>query len=155
MTQLGDEIPQVMGTEKVVANSNLGPEIPQVMNSNIEGAETIPGYLEQVTNSYAKRQEQVNKTLKDYKAGDLNTNTGINWLDSLAGDAQLRIQTIGKGIAGPVLDTFGVGVGAAIDGISWVIPDFVEDPIKEQVSEAWDWTMNCLLYTSPSPRDQA
>tara|TARA_R110002096_G_scaffold333533_1_gene527497 strand:+ start:284 stop:2026 length:1743 start_codon:yes stop_codon:yes gene_type:complete len=142
MAQLGEEIPQTMGNERVVSNSNLGPEIPQVIDTAIEGAETIPGYLEQVTNSYAKRQEQVNKTLKDYRAGDLDTNTGINWLDSLAGDAQLRIQTIGKGIAGPVLDTVGVAVGAGIDGISWVIPDFVEDPIKEQVGKSWDWTMN-------------
>ena len=128
-------------TSLATANGFVELEIPRASNT-IEGAETIPGYLEQVTNSYSKRQEQVNKTLKDYRAGDLDTNTGINWLDSLAGDAQLRIQTIGKGIAGPVLDTVGVAVGAGIDGISWVIPDFVEDPIKEQVGKSWDWTMN-------------
>ena len=48
MAQLGEEIPQTMGNERVVSNSNLGPEIPQVMNSNVPGLEDIPSYLEQV-----------------------------------------------------------------------------------------------------------
>jgi hypothetical protein len=108
----------------------------------MDGAEEIPGYLEQITNNYAERQKQVQKSIEDHKAGKMDTNTGIEWLDSLAGDAQFKIQGIGKGIAGTVLDTIGVGVGATIDGISWVIPDMVEDPIKEQIGNAWDWTMN-------------
>ena len=108
----------------------------------MDGAEEIPGYLEQITDNYAKRQKQVQKSIEDHKAGKMDTNTGIEWLDSLAGDAQFKIQGIGKGIAGTVLDTIGVGVGATIDGISWAIPDTVEDIIKEQVLKGWDWTMN-------------
>jgi hypothetical protein len=108
----------------------------------MEGAEEIPGYLEQITNSYAIRQKEVQQSIKDWKAGEMDSNTGIEWLDSLVGDAQFKIQGIGKGVAGPVLDTAGVAVGAAIDGISFMIPDAVEDPIKQQLAYAWDWTMN-------------
>ena len=108
----------------------------------MEGAEEIPGYLEQITNSYAIRQKEVQQSIKDWKAGEMDSNTGIEWLDSLVGDAQFKIQGIGKGVAGPVLDTAGVAVGAAIDGISFMIPDAVEDPIKQQLAYAWEWTMN-------------
>ena len=116
-------------------------DIPRT-SAVMEGAEEIPGYIQQVTDSYAKRQEEVNQSIQDWKAGKMDTNTGIEWLDSLAGDAQFKIQGIGKGVAGPVLDTAGVLAGAAIDGISFMIPDSVEDPIKQQLAYAWEWTMN-------------
>ena len=109
---------------------------------SMDGAENIPGYLEQIVDSFAKRQDEVKQSVIDYKAGEMDANTGVEWVDSLVGDAQLKIQGIGKGLAGPVMDTIGVGVGAAIDGVSWVIPDMIEDPIKEQIGNAWDWTMN-------------
>jgi len=116
-------------------------DIPRT-SAVMEGAEEIPGYIQQVTDSYAKRQAEVNQSIQDWKAGKMDTNTGIEWLDSLAGDAQFKIQGIGKGVAGPVLDTAGVLAGAAIDGISFMIPDAVEDPIKQQLAYAWEWTMN-------------
>jgi len=141
MAQLGD-ILQDEEITQVQTQSRLGPVINDPIDPNIEGAEDIPGYLEQITDSYAKRQKQVQQSIEDHNAGKMDTNTGIEWLDSLAGDAQFKIQGIGKGVAGTVLDTAGVAVGAAIDGISFMIPDAVEDPIKQQLAYAWEWTMN-------------
>lgn len=141
MAQLGD-ILQDEEITQVQTQSRLGPVINDPIDPNVEGAEEIPGYIQQVTDSYAKRQEEVNQSIQDWKAGKMDTNTGIGWLDSLAGDAQFKIQGIGKGVAGPVLDTAGVLAGAAIDGISFMIPDAVEDPIKQQLAYAWEWTMN-------------
>ena len=148
MAQLGEKVQQeivdngVDNGTTVVQNSNLGEKIPQTLDIAIDGAEEIPSYLEQITNNYAERQKQVNQTIKDYKAGNLDTNTGIEWLDSLAGDAQFKIQGIGKGLAGTAMDVIGVGIGATIDGFSLIIPDLVEDPIKQQVADSWDWLMN-------------
>jgi len=141
MAQLGEILPDEE-IRQVQTQSRLGPVIDDPIDPNVEGAEEIPGYIQQVTDSYARRQEEVNKSIQDWKAGKMDTNTGIEWLDSLAGDAQFKIQGIGKGVAGPVLDTAGVAVGAAIDGISFMIPDAVEDPIKQQLAYAWEWTMN-------------
>ena len=141
MAQLGD-ILQDEEITQVQTQSRLGPVINDPIDPNVEGAEEIPGYIQQVTDSYAKRQAEVNQSIQDWKAGKMDTNTGIEWLDSLAGDAQFKIQGIGKGVAGPVLDTAGVLAGAAIDGISFMIPDAVEDPIKQQLAYAWEWTMN-------------
>lgn len=141
-TQLGEQIEQTLDNDVAVQSSNLGPALEQVMDVSMDGAENIPGYLEQIVDSFAKRQNEVKQSVRDYKAGEMDANTGVEWVDSLVGDAQLKIQGIGKGIAGPVIDTIGVGVGATIDGVSWVIPDMIEDPIKEQIGNAWDWTMN-------------
>ena len=142
VTQLGEQIEQTLDNDVAVQSSNLGPALEQVMDVSMDGAENIPGYLEQIVDSFAKRQNEVKQSVRDYKAGEMDANTGVEWVDSLVGDAQLKIQGIGKGIAGPVMDTIGVGVGATIDGVSWVIPDMIEDPIKEQIGNAWDWTMN-------------
>ena len=141
MAQLGEILPDEE-IRQVQTQSRLGPVIEDPIDPNVEGAEEIPGYIQQVTDSYAKRQAEVQQSIQDWKAGEMDTNTGIEWLDSLAGDAQFKIQVIGKGVAGPVLDTAGVAVGAAIDGISFMIPDSVEDPIKQQLAYAWEWTMN-------------
>ena len=141
MAQLGEILPDEE-IRQVETQSRLGPVIEDPIDPNVEGAEEIPGYIQQVTDSYAKRQKQVQQSIEDHNAGKMDTNTGIEWLDSLAGDAQFKIQGIGKGVAGTVLDTAGVAVGAAIDGISFMIPDAVEDPIKQQLAYAWEWTMN-------------
>ena len=143
--QLGTAIEQTLddndGTA-VVQQSNLGEIVPQTLDIPIDCAEDIPGYIEQITNNYAKRQQQVQQSIEDHRAGEMDTNTGIEWLDSLAGDAQFKIQGIGKGLAGTAMDVIGVGIGATIDGFSLIIPDVVEDPIKQQVADSWDWLMN-------------
>ena len=143
--QLGTAIEQTLDDNNgtaVVQQSNLGEIVPQTLDIPIDGAEDIPGYIEQITNNYAKRQQQVQQSIEDHRAGKMDTNTGIGWLDSLAGDAQLKIQGIGKGLAGTAMDVIGVGIGATIDGFSLIIPDVVEDPIKQQVADSWDWLMN-------------
>ena len=143
--QLGTAIEQTLDDNNgtaVVQQSNLGEIVPQTLDVPIDGAEEIPGYIEQITNNYAKRQQQVQQSIEDHRAGKMDTNTGIGWLDSLAGDAQLKIQGIGKGLAGTAMDVIGVGIGATIDGFSLIIPDVVEDPIKQQVADSWDWLMN-------------
>jgi len=142
MAQLGEEIPQTMGNEKVVSNSNLGPEIPQVMDSNVPGLEDIPSYLEQVIQNWDVRKEEANQTMIDYQEGNLDGKTGFKPIDSALGSAQRNTQLVGKVLAGTAMDLIGVGIGATIDGISWMIPDKIEDPIKDSLGSAWDWTMN-------------
>ena len=142
MAQLGEEIPQTMGNEKVVSNSNLGPEIPQVMDSNVPGLEDIPSYLEQVIQNWDVRKEEANQTMIDYQEGNLDGKTGFKPIDSALGSAQKNTQIVGKVIAGTAMDLIGVGIGATIDGISWMIPDKIEDPIKDSLGNAWDWTMS-------------
>ena len=142
MAQLGEEIPQTMGNEKVVSNSNLGPEIPQVMDSNVPGLEDIPSYLEQVIQNWDVRKEEANQTMIDYQEGNLDGKTGFKPIDSALGGAQRNTQLVGKVLAGTAMDLIGVGIGATIDGISWMIPDKIEDPIKDSLGSAWDWTMS-------------
>tara|TARA_R110000787_G_scaffold245813_1_gene351610 strand:+ start:178 stop:1938 length:1761 start_codon:yes stop_codon:yes gene_type:complete len=139
-TQIGEQIEQTLDNDVAVQNSNLGPALEQVMDVSMDGAENIPGYLEQIVDSFAKRQDEVKQSVIDYKAGEMDANTGVEWVDSLVGDAQLKIQGIGKGIAGPVMDTIGVGVGATIDGIQFTMP-VTSKAVEDVVSYAWDWTM--------------
>ena len=132
MAQLGEILPDE-DIRQVQTQSRLGPVIEDPIDPNVEGAEEIPGYIQQVTDSYAIRQAEVQQSIQDWKAGEMDTNTGIEWLDSLAGDAQFKIQGIGKGVAGPVLDTAGVLAGAAIDGISSVSYTHLTLPTNREV----------------------
>ena len=46
---------------------------------------------------------------------------------------------------------------ASLVTVVYIIPDLVSKteakPLDEKVSSKTKWAMNCLLYTSPSPRD--
>jgi len=144
-TQLGPAIPQTLddnnGTE-VVQESNLGPAIPQTLDIPIDGAEDIPGYIDQIVQNFGKRINEQKDITGDWKRGEMDTNTGWEAFDDWAGDWIHNIQSFGKTGAGTVFDLIGVGIGATIDGISLAVPDAVEEPIKQQVADSWDWLMN-------------
>ena len=142
MAELGEIIPQTMDANVVAQNPKLGEIIPQVMNSNVPGLEDIPSYLEQVIQNWDVRKEEANQTMIDYQEGNLDGKTGFKPIDSALGSAQKNTQIVGKVIAGTAMDLIGVGIGATIDGISWMIPDKIEDPIKDSLGNAWDWTMS-------------
>lgn len=142
MAELGEIIPQTMDANVVAQNPKLGEIIPQVMNSNVPGLEDIPSYLEQVIQNWDVRKEEANQTMIDYQEGNLDGKTGFKPIDSALGGAQRNTQLVGKVLAGTAMDLIGVGIGATIDGISWMIPDKIEDPIKDSLGNAWDWTMS-------------
>jgi len=113
---------------------------------DLGGMFTIPQWIEEVGQRWEGRDEEVQTTIEDWRAGELDTNTGVEWLDSLAGDAQFKIQGIGKGLAGKGFDLLGGMIGAGIStlgkGLEIIIPDSIEEPIKREMVEAWDWAIN-------------
>ena len=72
----------------------------------------------------------------DYQEGNLDGKTGFKPIDSFLGSAQKNTQIVGKVIAGTAMDLIGVGIGATIDGISWMIPNKIEDPILFDINLA-------------------
>ncbi len=133
-----------MAIEKITGFTPIG----ETSLEKIEGfvplipeGEGIPNYLEQVIQNWEKRKEEANQTMIDYQEGKLSGQTGFKPLDYAIGSAQRNIQIGGKVVAGTAMDTIGVGIGATIDGISWAIPDVVEDPIKGALSSSFSWLM--------------
>ena len=141
-TQLGEKIPQTLDDEVVASNSKLGPPIEQTLDVPIDGSEEIPSYVDQIVQNFGARVEEQKDITGDWWKGEMDLNTGLGVFDKAAGFAIHNVQSIGKTGAGTLMDLIGVGIGAAFDGISWVVPDSVEDPIKQQVADSWDWAMN-------------
>ncbi len=77
----------------------------------------------------------------DYQEGKLSGKKGFKPLDYAIGSAQRNIQIAGKAGAGTALDVIGVGIGATLDGISWIVPDVIEDPVKNVLGSSWSWVM--------------
>ena len=145
MAQLGTAIEQTLDDNNgtaVVQQSNLGEIVPQTLDVPMDGAEDIPSYLDQVVQNFGKRINEQKDITGDWRKGELDTNTGWEAFDDWAGDWIHNIQSFGKTGAGTVFDLIGVGIGATIDGISLAVPDAVEEPIKQQVADSWDWLMN-------------
>ena len=76
---------------------------------DLGGMFTIPQWIEEVGQRWEGRDEEVQTTIEDWRAGELDTNTGVEWLDSLAGDAQFKIQNMFKEMA------IASGVGLRVD----------------------------------------
>jgi len=108
----------------------------------IPEGEGIPNYLEQVIQNWDKRVAEVTETAEDYSQGKMEGTTGFKPLDYTLGAFQKNMQVTGKLIGGTAMDTIGVGIGASIDGVSWAIPDVVEDPIKSALSSSFSWLMD-------------
>jgi len=108
----------------------------------IPEGEGIPNYLEQVIQNWDKRVAQVTETAEDYSQGKMDGTTGFKPLDYTIGAFQKNTQVAGKLIAGTAMDTIGVGIGASIDGVSWAIPNVVEDPIKSALGSSFSWLMD-------------
>tara|TARA_R110000824_G_C15199072_1_gene675516 strand:+ start:444 stop:2156 length:1713 start_codon:yes stop_codon:yes gene_type:complete len=134
-----------MAIEKITGFTPIGETSFQKIEGFVplipEG-EGIPSYLEQVIQNWDKRVAQVNKTAEDYSQGELDGTTGFRPLDYAIGAFQKNTQVTGKLIAGTAMDTVGVGIGMAMDGISWAIPDVVEEPVKNALSSSFSWVMD-------------
>ena len=72
MAQLGEILPDE-DIRQVQTQSRLGPVIDDPIDPNVEGAEEIPGYIQQVTDSYAKRKAEVQQSIQDWKTGEMDT----------------------------------------------------------------------------------
>lgn len=107
----------------------------------IEGGENTPNYLEQIIQNFDTRMEEGNQTMIDYQTGNLDGRTGFAPLDKTIGRTQRNLQIGGKVVMGTAMDTIGVGIGATADGISWAIPDVIEEPVKDVLSRSWSWVM--------------
>ena len=143
--QLGTSIEQTLDDNNgtaVVQQSKLGEIVPQKLDIPIDGSEEIPGYIDQIVQNFGNRIEEQKDISGDWWRGEMDLNTGRGIFDKAAGFAIHNVQSIGKTGAGTLMDLIGVGIGAAFDGISWVVPDSIEDPIKQQVADSWDWMMN-------------
>lgn len=84
-----------------------------------------PGFLEKIEGIRSERLTEAGQSLVDLIQGDI-------------GPVQATTQIIGKGVAGQVLDIAGEGLSQVGKGLSFIIPDSIEDPIKESVKEGWD-----------------
>jgi len=122
------------GETKLQKIEGFTPSIPE--------GDGIPSYLEQVIQNWDKRVSEVNKTVEDYDQGKLGTTTGFAPIDYATNAFIKNTQVTGKLVAGTAMDTIGVGIGMAMDGISWAIPDVVEDPIKSALSSSFSWVMD-------------
>lgn len=97
-------------------------EQPEQQPPSGEGSE----FGQQVEEKLATRMEEVNKTLEDYATGKV-------------GSIQAGIQIVGKGGAGSALDVIGEEVIESVKGISLIIPDSIEDPVKDAAKSGWKW----------------
>ncbi len=121
---------------------NFVPDEPININT---GDSSIPEFIEEIGQRWEGRGEAMAEDLREYEAGELDSDTGIDFIDKSIGRANFELQTTGK-LVGAGWDALGSVVGAGVDqlgkGISLVMPDDMEDSIKKKVSDSWDWTLN-------------
>jgi hypothetical protein len=100
---------------------------------DLGGMFTIPQWIEEVGQNWEGRDEEVAQTLEDYQEGEIGAGTFL-------------MQRFGKGVSGKAWDLLGGMVGAGIEtfgkGIELLVPDSIEEPIKREMVEAWDWAIN-------------
>lgn len=121
---------------------NFVPDKPIKINT---GDSSIPEFIEEIGQRWEGRGEAMTEDLREYDAGELDTNTGIDMIDNSMGRVNLELQRTGK-LVGAGWDALGGVLGAGInqlgEGISFVMPDDMEDSLKKKVSDSWDWTLN-------------
>jgi len=125
-----------------IPNFRFVPDEPININT---GDSSIPEFIEEIGQRWEGRGEAMAEDLREYEAGELDTNTGIDMIDNSMGRVNLELQRTGK-LVGAGWDALGSVIGAGVDqlgkGISLVMPDDMEDSIKKKVSDSWDWTLN-------------
>ena len=136
-------IPDEQQSEVVQSSKvNFVPDEPIEINT---GDSSIPEFIEEIGQRWEGRGEAMAEDLREYDAGELDTNTGIDIIDRSMGRANFELQTTGK-LVGAGWDALGGVLGAGINqlgkGISFMMPDDMEDSLKKKVSDSWDWTLN-------------
>jgi len=102
--------------------SSVETEIPSL-------PEEKKGFLDRVSERFDERSAELTETMESYSKGDI-------------GKTQAGLQVVGKGAAGGALDVMSEGLVSAGRGLSAIIPDSIEEPIKNKVIEAWDAVSN-------------
>ena len=129
-------------SNKIIKESSFVPDEPIEINT---GDSSIPEFIEEIGQRWEGRGEAMAEDLREYDAGELDTNTGIDIIDRSMGRANFELQTTGK-LVGAGWDALGGVLGAGINqlgkGISFMMPDDMEDSLKKKVSDSWDWTLN-------------
>lgn len=91
------------------------------------------GIVRDLSGAYDTRRQQVADALTRRQEGE-------------QGDIKTTVQVLGKGVAGPILDTVGEvvieGAGMMGDGVSLLMPDYAEGVIKEGAKDTWNWVIN-------------
>ena len=136
-------IPDEQQSEVVQSSKvNFVPDEPIEINT---GDSSIPEFIEEIGQRWEGRGEAMAEDLREYDAGELDSNTGIGFIDKSIGRANFELQTTGK-LVGAGWDALGSVFGAGINqlgkGISFMMPDDMEDSLKKKVSDSWDWTLN-------------
>ena len=136
-------IPDEQQSEVVQSSKvNFVPDEPIEINT---GDSSIPEFIEEIGQRWEGRGEAMAEDLREYDAGELDSNTGIGFIDKSIGRANFELQTTGK-LVGAGWDALGGVLGAGINqlgkGISFMMPDDMEDSLKKKVSDSWDWTLN-------------
>ena len=93
------------------------------------GSEAIPTYVNGIAESLVKRQEEFQQIVSDYDSGKINL-------------LRANVDTLGKTIVGSAFDVLGETAIFALKGISLLIPDAIEDPVKDTVKKSFDFLIN-------------
>ena len=129
-------------SNKIIKESSFVPDEPIEINT---GDSSIPEFIEEIGQRWEGRGEAMAEDLREYDAGELDTNTGIDIIDRSMGRANFELQTTGK-LVGAGWDAlggiFGAGINQLGEGISFMMPDDIGDSLKKKVSDSWDWTLN-------------
>ena len=88
----------------------------------------VKGFIDRVNERRKERTSEVAQTFTDYSKGNLS-------------GAELALQTAGKGAAGMTMDVIGEGLVSAGRGASAIIPDAIEEPVKEFASDSFNSLM--------------
>jgi len=114
---LGDEI---IADDTPVQGISLGEEITYQAS---EGAELIPDYVNGIAESMVKRKKALKGTIESYESGDSNILTG-----------NLATAATGIGMGVDILAETGT---LALKGLSIIIPDSIEEPVKDAMKTAF------------------
>jgi len=87
-----------------------------------------PNFVERVAQDFNKREGQYGEIVKDWQTGKI-------------GEFHADVQGFGVG-AGFVGDVIGEVIVSGAHGLSYITPDFIEDPIVDTLKSGWDFLVN-------------
>lgn len=87
------------------------------------------GYIERVSERRKERTSELADTFQDYNKGEIS-------------QAELGLQMMGKGVGGMVMDVGGEALVSVGRGLSYIIPDSIEEPVKQSISEGLEYLMD-------------
>lgn len=114
---IGEEI---IPDDTPVQGISIGKEITYQAS---EGAELIPDYVNGIAESMVKRKKALADTVKSYESGD-------------SGIVKANFATAATGI-GAGVDVLAETGSLALKGLSVIIPDAIEDPVKDAMKTAF------------------